>query len=185
MALALSWEWNAFFDWCLSDLPWLNVHFLITVLSIPFKWDSLENSWCSTFTLKKCLNIHLEWKASKWKWSCSSVNGCLCIKRYICVCNVFFIYTRRTVLTGLMYLSIPATPSSGSLGRCVSLPLSEGGLNLGCVESSNPWNVGQRMWNSRKAAFCRFVNPAMEQLFCAVGEIMPLRFSPMGVGSQV
>lgn len=52
VALALSWEWNALFD-CLSGLPWLNVHFLITVLSIPFKWDSLENSWCSTFTLKK------------------------------------------------------------------------------------------------------------------------------------
>lgn len=28
----------------------LNVHFLITVLSIPFKWDSLENSCHSTFT---------------------------------------------------------------------------------------------------------------------------------------
>lgn len=105
-------------------------------------------------------------------------------KVHLCL-QWLFIYTRRTLLTGLMYLSIPATPSSGILGRCVSLPLTEWGLNLDYMESSSPWNVGQRMWEGRKAAFCRFVNPAMEQLFSAVGEMMPLRFSPMGLGSQV
>lgn len=88
VALALSWELNAFFGWFLSGLLWFNVRFLVTVLSIPWKWESLEHSWCST-SRKKCLNIHWEWRASEWKWSSGLVDGCLSLKWYIYVCSVF------------------------------------------------------------------------------------------------
>lgn len=48
VALTLSWELNAFFDWFPSGLPWFNVHFLITALSVPWKWKSHEHLCCST-----------------------------------------------------------------------------------------------------------------------------------------